>query len=455
MRTFEHLSRSGPNEHSTLATSVTVPAIPLLQEAFNLSRTEATLPLTLFTLGIAVGPLFIAPLSETLGRRWVYIGTCTCFLAFTAGAGASTTFAGLLVCRFFAAFLGSAGLAMVSDSVDEMTVNADAFKGGGTVADLWALEKVGRGPALLFILGPFLGPTLGPLAGAYILHEYNERWRFSQWVILMVGAPIYLGILCMQETSKAQILKPKREPGTLTKAHAWARTKHHFRNGVLRPSRMLVTEPIVLSLTIYTAYAYAMIFSFFGSLPYILELEYGFNSRQVGLAFLSVIIGYCLANVMFGAFDMTLYAKARRAAGGMPAPEHRLYSGMVGSIFIPVGLFWYAWAAHRGGHWAAVVASGIPFGFGAFALFLSTISYLVDTYQAGLAASALAANGILRYTFGAVFPLFTVQMYTRLGIHWAGSVFAFLSLLLLPIPWILFKYGKALRMKSHFETSHL
>jgi hypothetical protein len=212
--------------------------------------------------------------------------------------------------------------------------------GGGTVADLWALEKVGKGPALLFILGPFLGPTLGPLAGAYILHEYNQQWRFSQWVILMVGAPVYLGILCMKETSKAQILKPKRQAGTLTASHAWTRTKHHFRNGVLRPSRMLITEPIVLSLTTYTAYAYAMIFSFFGSLPYILELEYGFDSRQVGLAFLSVIIGYVLANFMFGAFDRTLYAKASKAAGGLPAPEHRLYSALVGSFFIPIGLFW-------------------------------------------------------------------------------------------------------------------
>ena len=293
------------------------------------------------------------------------------------------------------------------------------------------------------------------MAGAYVLREYEERWRWSQWVVLMVGAPIYLGILCMKETSKAQILKPKRLARILTAAHAWERTKHHLRNGVLRPTKMLISEPIVLSLTIYTAYAYAMIFSFFGSLPYVLELDYGFDSRQVGLAFISVIIGYLLATIMFGIFDSTLYAKARTAAGGLPAPEHRLYSGLVGSIFIPIGLFWYAWEAHRGGHWAALVASGIPFGFGAFSLFLSTITYLVDTYRAGLAASALAANGILRYTFGAVFPLFTVQMYMRLGVHWAGSVFAFLSLLLLPIPWVLFRYGKALRAKSRFETSQL
>ena len=69
---------------------------------------------------------------------------------------------------------------------------------------------------------------------------------------------------------------------------------------------------------------------------------------------------------------------------------------------------------------------------------------------------ALAANGILRYTFGAVFPLFTLQMYeSTLGIHWAGSIFAFASLFLLPIPWVLFRYGHELRAKSHYDTSDL
>jgi len=47
----------------------------------------------------------------------------------------------------------------------------------------------------------------------------------------------------------------------------------------------------------------------------------------------------------------------------------------------------YAWEPHRGGNWAALVAAGIPFGLGAFTLFLSTITYLVDMYQSGAAAS--------------------------------------------------------------------
>lgn len=309
---------------STFASSITVPAGPLIQRAFSVSQEAAVLPLTLYTLGLAIGPLFIAPLSETLGRRPVYLSTLTAFLAFIAGSGAADNFAALLVCRFLAGFAGSAGLAM----------------GGGTVADIWALEKAGGSAALFFILGPFLGPTLGPLAGAYAVHDHEERWRWSQWVVLIVGAPIWVGMIFTNETSKAQILKVATERRSWSAAYVAERIKHHVWGGVLRPTKMLFTEVIVFFLTLYTAYAYAMVFSFFDSYPYILTVNYGFNSRQAGLSFISIIIGYLLATFLFGVFDKTLYAKARSAANGLPAPEHRLYSALVGSFFLPIGLFW-------------------------------------------------------------------------------------------------------------------
>jgi hypothetical protein len=151
---------------------------------------------------------------------------------------------------------------------------------------------------------------------------------------------------------------------------------------------MLFSEVIVFSLSLYTAFAYATIFSYFASASYVLQLDYGFNLRKVGLSFISVMTGYFLAAILFGVFDKTLYARAVAAGGGSAAPEHRLYTALVGSIFLPTGLFWfvflrtwqslwkianfgrYAWEPHQGGNWAALVASGIPFGFGAFSIFV-------------------------------------------------------------------------------------
>lgn len=128
----------------------------------------------------------------------------------------------------------------------------------------------------------------------------------------------------------------------------------------------------------------------------------------------------------------------------------------------------FAWSAQLSLHWTAPILAGIPFGWGNVCLFMSglpssTISilthaqlgnptYLVNTYQATYVASALAANGLLRYTFGTIFPLFTFQMYSKLGTAWAGSLLAFISLLLLLIPWVLYKWGPFLRSRSSYQT---
>ncbi|UKZ52488.1 hypothetical protein TrVGV298_006265 [Trichoderma virens] len=351
----------------TFSASVTVPATSALMIEFAVSRTVAILSETMYMLGLAFGPMIMAPLSEFIGRRWLYIATSSSIIAFAGGAGAA---------RNLATYL---------------------------------------------------------------------------WVVALIGAPIWILILFMKETSDSRVRATAKHSGPFSTVRL---ALSMLKAAVFRSMAMLTTEAIAFSLTLYTGYAYSVVFSYFASATYVYTLDYGFDSRSIGLSFISVLIGYLLACVTYLVIEKTLYARAaRQAPNGHPAPEHRLYSAMAGSIFLPIGLFWYAWAAHPGGHWAVVVASGIPFGLGAFVLFLSSMIYLVESYGPDAAASAIAANGSFRYLLGAVFPLFTIQMYEKLGVHWPGSVFAFLSLGLLPIPWILFKFGHQLRKNSRFIAS--
>ncbi|KAK6198264.1 hypothetical protein LQW54_010478 [Pestalotiopsis sp. IQ-011] len=76
-----------------------------------------------------------------------------------------------------------------------------------------------------------------------------------------------------------------------------------------------------------------------------------------------------------------------------------------------------------------------------------------DAYHSSNVASASSANSLARYTFAAAFPFFSIQMYTALGTGWASSVLGFLSVALLPVPWILFKYGARIRAMSKYETA--
>ena len=84
-------------------------------------------------------------------------------------------------------------------------------------------------------------------------------------------------------------------------------------------------------------------------------------------------------------------------------------------------------------------------------VFLGIMNYLIDAYTI-FAASVLAANAVLRSVFGAVFPLFTTQMYDRLGIHWASTIPAFLALACVPFPFLFYKYGASIRAKCKYAN---
>jgi hypothetical protein len=65
----------------------------------------------------------------------------------------------------------------------------------------------------------------------------------------------------------------------------------------------------------------------------------------------------------------------------------------------------------------------------------------------------MGANGFLRYIFGAAFPIAALPMFQHMGIDWAVSFFAFVSMALLPVPWMFFKFGPRIRARSRYETT--
>ena len=84
---------------------------------------------------------------------------------------------------------------------------------------------------------------------------------------------------------------------------------------------------------------------------------------------------------------------------------------------------------------------------------LRYLQYLVDVYLM-YAASAIAANTIARSAAGAAAPLFTDYMFTALGVGGGGSLVGGVALLLAPIPFLFYRYGKAIRIKSKFSPTH-
>ncbi|KAF2439672.1 MFS general substrate transporter [Karstenula rhodostoma CBS 690.94] len=427
----------------TFGTSVYTPALLSITSHFGISWTAGILGLTQYTLGLAFGPVISAPLSGRFGRKLVYILSPPVFMFFILGAGFSRSFGSFLVCRLFAGLAGSPALAV-------------ATTGAGTTADLFPPAKRAK-VTTFFLMAPFAGPSLGPVIGGFAT-QY-KGWRWSQWCILFIFLTVYIGALPMKETYNKVILKHRAKkrgiiaPGPLGSAAVKKTVIQNF----FRPVHMFLTEPVVFFLSLYTAFTFAILFLFFAAIPYVFERSpYSFTTSQTGLVFLAIGLGVLLAGITGILIDTNIYQAQHRkatAADQMHAqPEHWLYKAMIGSLGIPVGLFWFAWTANAGVHWAIPVVGAIPFAWGNLCLFFSSAMYMVDCYGPLNGASAIAGNGIFRYTLGAVFPLFTVQMYERIGIGWATSLLGFVSILMLPIPWVLFKYRPAIRKRSRYPA---
>ncbi|KAM0500918.1 hypothetical protein ACHAP8_004637 [Fusarium lateritium] len=427
---------------TTFASSAYSGGMKQVIQYFSVSQEVATLGISLYVLGFALGPLVWAPLSEEYGRRRVFFFSFMAATAFSAGAAGVDSISTLLVLRFLTGSVGSAPLS-----------NAPAI-----IADMF--DKSERGMAMCMFSGaPFLGPAIGPIAGGFLAQ--TEGWRWLHGVMAIFTGIIWIVVtLLIPETYAPYILRQrsKKLSGATGKVYISgydadrpARSAtHHLKATLTRPWVLLFKEPIVLITSIYISIVYGTMYMCFAAFPIVFQNGRGWNQGVGGLAFSGIVVGVILAILTF-VFEDKRYARAAQSRGATLEPEDRLPSAMVGSILIPMGLFWFAWTSFESVHWIVPIIGTVFFAWGLVSVFVALLNYLIDSYVF-FAASVMAANSALRSLFGAAFPLFTKQMYQNLGIHWASSIPAFLALACVPFPFLFFKYGRQIRMKCEYAA---
>ena len=144
----------------------------------------------------------------------------------------------------------------------------------------------------------------------------------------------------------------------------------------------------------------------------------------------------------------------QKIKAGIPRKaEDRLPVAMIGGVIFPVTMFWFAWTAEYNSiHWIAPTIAGTFLATGIMLIFVGYLNYLTDTYLM-FTASAMAANTICRSACGAAAPLFTEQMFNALGVGGGGSLIGGFAVLLAPIPFIFYRYGERIRVKSKFAPT--
>ncbi|KAF2810286.1 MFS general substrate transporter [Mytilinidion resinicola] len=425
-----------------LASSMFAPGVPEVMAGFHeKSDLLAAFVVSVFLLGFAFGPLIVAPLSELYGRRWIYHSCNILFIIFTIACGVSSNFNMLVGFRFLQGSVGSAPLTI----------------GGGTIADLMPVEKRG-GAMAIWAMGPLIGPVVGPVVGGFLVQAKGWRWVF--YLIAILGGTVTILAFVFMRESYAPVILERRaaklrketgNPNLRSKLTSPISPKELFRLSIVRPTKMLLTSPIVFCMSFYSAVAYGILYLLFTTITFVFEEKYHFSSGTVGLTYIATGIGMIIGLAVLGVLSDRVL-KNQKAKGKALKPEDRLPMMLTvpGGICLPVGLFIYGWGTDKHVHWIVPLIGTSFVGIGMLSNFLTIQTYLVDAFTLH-AASAMAANTVIRSIFGAILPLAGLSMYNKLGLGWGNSLLGFVALGLIPVPVIFKIYGERIRTNPRFQ----
>ncbi|KAL2821061.1 major facilitator superfamily domain-containing protein [Aspergillus granulosus] len=419
--------------HSTSYTS----GIAIMGDEFGASSTIVTLGLTFYLIGLAIGSMFMAPLSEVYGRKPVSVVCLGIFTVLIIPCALAKSVEALIIVRFIGAFFGSV---MISTAP-------------GMVSDLVNDEQ--RALAIsVWSIGPINGPVLGPIIGGFVTQYLG--WRWMNWIALMLSG-VAFGFACiMKETYSPIILQKKaaRLRKETDDDRWWSRYDQKaslvelLKVNLSRPFIMAVAEPICIFWNLYIAIVYGILYLCFTAYPIVFRQIRGWSLGLSGLAFCGIGIG-CLIMIACEPLvrRMINSHKLDPETGKVP-PEAMVSIVCIAAILIPSGELWFAWTCSPASiPWIVPILAGVLFGCGNAGVFIYASNYLTDSYGV-YAASAMAGNSVIRSVLGGVLPLVGTYLYDGLGPNWAGTLLGLLEVAIIPIPFVFYKYGHVIRRKS-------
>ncbi len=292
------------------------PAMPVLAEAFDTSRSMIKLTLTAYFAGFALTQLFCGPLTDAFGRRPVTLA----FLLLYLGSTLLATFAPTVEWMIVARTLQGVGAA-VGISVSRAIVR-DQFTGQTSARIMNAIGT-------MLAIGPAVSPTIGGLTLEYF------GWREIFWFMVVYGVVLMLAVaLWMAETNR------------------------FIDRANLRPARLvanylaLLRDPQFLRPSLLVGFGIGSIYTLATILPFVLIDRIGLSPSQFGVGMMvqsgcfisgTLVTGRLLRRVdadrliPYGLAGLVLASLAMVAA-------HQLLPPSFLGVMLPVGLFAFSLA---------------------------------------------------------------------------------------------------------------
>lgn len=357
---------------STFTSSLLSASTMAIGEYFGVSVEVATLTTSLYVLGYAFGPLVWGPFSELQGRKMPILIGMFGFSVFAFGTAAGKDLQTVMICRFFTGFFGSCPLAVVA------AIFADMF------------DNTQRGIAIVvFSSMVFMGPMLGPFIGGFIQESYL-KWRWNVYLPGIMGScSVILNFFFLKESyapvvlvGKAQELRRRTKNWGIhaKQEEVEVDLRELLQKNFTRPIRLLISEPIILAVTVYMSFIYGLLYLFLTAYPLVFQGVHQIRPGVAGLPFFGMVVGiFCIA--AFIIWDNKNYIKKLEANGGIPVPEWRLPPVIVGGVLFAIGLFWFGWTGYTDSiPWIAPTLSGLFTGAGLLAIFIQLFNYIIDSY---------------------------------------------------------------------------
>ncbi|KAF2860651.1 MFS multidrug transporter [Piedraia hortae CBS 480.64] len=422
---------------ATFASAIFGASLHQVTSSFHVSKGLFIMSTSLFILGYACGPVVFAPMSELYGRRVAIISGAFGFAIFNLIVALSQDIPAMMVARFLGGFFGSSPLTIV----------------GAVFADMYSNQARGVAVAA-FSAAVISGPFLGPLAGDFIVT--STSWRWTAYIPSLMGLTSGILACIYQRESYGPVILVQKAAELRRLTHNWGihakqeeveiSFKELISKNFSRPLRILFTEPIALLVTIYMSFIYALMFLNLVAYSYVFGKTYHWELRYQGLPSLALVFGLSLG-LLVTCLSNRGYVIKLHMNENIPVPEWRLPQAIAGGISFAIGLFWLGWSTNPAIHWSIPALAGVPLGFGIFSVFLQFMNYLIDSYLM-FAASAIAANTIMRSVLGAIFPMLARYLFNTLGITWGLTVLGMVATIFIPIPLLFLKFGARIRKRS-------
>ena len=440
-----------------------------ISKEFGVSEQGARCGAMIFLILYAFGCELWAPWSEELGRWPILQLSLTLVNIWQLPVALGKNFATIMVGR---------ALGGLSSAGGSVTL--------GMIADMW--ESDNQQYAVAFVVFSSVGGSvLGPIVGGFV-QTYLE-WRWCIWIQLIFGGAVQaMHFFFVPETRSTimmdNIAKKRRKNGGNPNVYGPNELepfKERFSMKEIlitwyRPFKMFVTEPIVLTLSLLSGFSDALIFMFIQSFT-LVYTQWNFNDWQVGLAFCSIGVGYCLAWALFiPSIRRNIKERESKPEDEKAQYESRLWFLLYTAPCLPIGLIIFAWTCTGPPlHWIGSMIAAAIIGIANYSIYMATIDYMICAYGP-YSASATGGNGWSRDFLAGVltlpatpfftskpsiaFPSFFVLLTplpdigkphgTSKNLAYANTILFCISFLLVIAVYVIYWKGPALRKRSPF-----